>query len=566
MAETATIGAELRARFPARAVPRTGHARRDSDLLGRPRHAARRAAVPQARGGPALSDAVRPHRDRRARAAPPRRPAAERLHRRLSPALLRSQRRRPPQGRAHRRAAVDADRSPACGRRANWYEREVWDMFGIGFDGHPNLRRILIAAVRGKAIRCARSIRRARPTWARSRCRSRSGSASRRRCSFAPEDWGLTPPPDGDDEFMFLNLGPQHPGTHGVLRIVLQLDGEEIVDLAPDIGYHHRGAGEDGRAPDLAHLHPLHRPRRLPRRGDEQPRLPAGGREAGRHRGARPRQHHPRDDGRAVPHLQPPGLVRHLRAGRRRAVAGVLSCSPTARSCSTSSRRSAAAACIPTGSASAAWRRTCRPAGTAWCATSSPTCPSACDDYEKTVMKNRIFKGRTAASAPTPARRRSSGASPGRACAPAASTGTSARRGPTRATSTSTSTFRWPTRGDCYARAQVRVEEIWQSLRIIQQCVDNMPAGPYKAEHPLTTPPPKERTMQDIETLITHFLSVSWGPVLPAGEACDHDRGDQGRHQLLPDQRPRHQSLPHAHPHAQLPAHADAAARSPAAR
>ena len=45
-----------------------------------------------------------------------------------------------------------------------------------------------------------------------------------------------------------------------------------------------------------------------------------------------------------------------------------------------------------------------------------------------------------------------------------------------------------------------------------------MPAGPYKAEHPLTTPPPKERTMMDIETLIHHFLNVSWGPVIPAGE------------------------------------------------
>jgi NADH-quinone oxidoreductase subunit C/D len=74
-------------------------------------------------------------------------------------------------------------------------------------------------------------------------------------------------------------------------------------------------------------------------------------------------------------------------------------------------------------------------------------------------------------------------------------------------------------RGDTYDRALVRVEEMRQSLRIIQQCADNMPAGPYKADHPLTTPPRKEATMHDIETLINHFLSVSWGPVIPPGEA-----------------------------------------------
>ncbi len=46
-----------------------------------------------------------------------------------------------------------------------------------------------------------------------------------------------------------------------------------------------------------------------------------------------------------------------------------------------------------------------------------------------------------------------------------------------------------------------------------------MPEGPFKADHPLTTPPPKERTLQHIETLITHFLQVSWGPVMPANES-----------------------------------------------
>ena len=71
--------------------------------------------------------------------------------------------------------------------------------------------------------------------------------------------------------------------------------------------------------------------------------------------------------------------------------------------------------------------------------------------------------------------------------------------------------------GDCYDRAVVHVEEMRQSLRIIEQCVKHMPPGPYKADHPLTTPPLKERTMHDIETLITHFLGVSWGPVIPAG-------------------------------------------------
>src|SRR5262244_4060707 len=54
----------------------------------------------------------------------------------------------------------------------------------------------------------------------------------------------LTPTPvlePGQDRTMILNMGPQHPSTHGVLRLVLEIDGETVVSLAPDIGYLHTG-------------------------------------------------------------------------------------------------------------------------------------------------------------------------------------------------------------------------------------------------------------------------------------------------------------------------------------
>ena len=64
--------------------------------------------------------------------------------------------------------------------------------------------------------------------------------------------------------------------------------------------------------------------------------------------------------------------------------------------------------------------------------------------------------------------------------------------------------------------------------RIIQQCINNMPAGHYKSDHPLAIPPRKDKTMTDIETLITHFVGVSWGPVIPAGEAMVPVEGAKG--------------------------------------
>jgi NADH-quinone oxidoreductase subunit D len=54
----------------------------------------------------------------------------------------------------------------------------------------------------------------------------------------------LTQPPQlesAQDRTMILNMGPQHPSTHGVLRVLLEIDGENVVRLMPDIGYLHTG-------------------------------------------------------------------------------------------------------------------------------------------------------------------------------------------------------------------------------------------------------------------------------------------------------------------------------------
>src|SRR5690606_41257079 len=56
-------------------------------------------------------------------------------------------------------------------------------------------------------------------------------------------------------------------------------------------------------------------------------------------------------------------------------------------------------------------------------------------------------------------------------------------------------------------------------LNAAEQVLSHLPEVPYRAGHPLTSPRPKERTLEHIETLVTHFLQVSWGAVMPANES-----------------------------------------------
>ena len=152
---------------------------------------------------------------------------------------------------------------------ANWLEREVWDMFGVTFKGHPDLRRILMPEnyeegfplrkdfpLRGRFSRSEqvrRSLSRGlEDTYAMEELEMAGhvagpGDDELNRAFGAGSSpiQDLDPAEDVRDvlegEPMLLNMGPQHPATHGVLRLVLQLDGERVIRCIPHIGYLHTG-------------------------------------------------------------------------------------------------------------------------------------------------------------------------------------------------------------------------------------------------------------------------------------------------------------------------------------
>ena len=407
----------------------------------------------------------------------------------------------------------------SCGvfRAFDWFEREVWDMFGVKFEGHPNLRRILTHEMfQGHPLRKDYD---PAQRW----LLTEKGVAK-----LVPKIDPRFASEDSDFERVTLNLGPSHPAMHGTLRCVVTLDGETIVGAEQEIGYLHRCFEKMSETHTYQQVIPF---------TDRLNYCSAVINNVGycmtveKLLGleAPARAQHVRlmlsEFYRIADHivcisanLVDVGALTnfwYLFQPREEIIALAESCSG-ARLLPTYLRIGGLAIDVPSDFLSNSQRIV-------------NMLPRYIDEVEALIMKNRVFRDRAEGVGAITQEDAINFGFTG-PCLRATGVPFDVRKA---SPYLGYETYDWDVPvadgGDTYARFLVRFEEMRQSLRILQQAIDRgLPGGPVIVDNPYVALPPKSKVYNEMESLIYHFKLIMHGIQPPVGERYFQVEGGNG--------------------------------------
>jgi NADH-quinone oxidoreductase subunit D len=339
-----------------------------------------------------------------------------------------------------------------------------------------------------------------------------------------------TAEPDFDGEHMLINIGPQHPATHGVLRLVLELDGETVVRCIPHIGYLHCGFEKIGEYRQYNQIIPW---------TDREDYLNSIGNNVAFALGAE------RIFGiditerctvlrviaaelsRIASHLVWVGttcidigaFTPFLWAFQEREnIYNLLEGWIGARLTTSATRVGGMAADIPDG-----WIAGLR----AFLA----NFPKTIDEVDRMLTRNAIWVGRTIGLGVMTADEATNYGLSGPMLRASGVAYDVRKDFPYLGYETYDFDVPVGTNGDVYDRFLVRMEELRQSVRILTQAIERLPDGPLNIDDARVILPPKGKATSEMESMIHHFKQVMEGPRPPIGEAyvaVESPKGEKG--------------------------------------